>query len=190
MNSYRAPLKDMRFVLDEIVGLQGIAALPGHEELSTDLLDAVLDEAAKFSAEVLAPLNHSGDKEGCRLGPNGVTTPQGWQGAYNAFRDAGWNGITLPTQWGGQGLPDALGMAVKEMVCSSNLAFSIGPLLTTGAIEALLTCASDELKATYLEKMVNAEWTGTMNLTEPHAGSDLALIRTRAEPHADGSYRV
>ncbi|HEX5806086.1 MAG TPA: acyl-CoA dehydrogenase C-terminal domain-containing protein [Macromonas sp.] len=190
MNSYRAPLKDMRFVLDEIVGLQDIAALPGHEELSTDLVDAVLDEAAKFSAEVLAPLNHSGDQEGCRLGPNGVTTPQGWQGAYNAFRDAGWNGITLPRQWGGQGLPDALGMAVKEMVCSSNLAFSIGPLLTTGAIEALLTCASDELKSTYLEKMVNAEWSGTMNLTEPHAGSDLALIRTRAEPHADGNYRV
>ncbi|HEX5806155.1 MAG TPA: acyl-CoA dehydrogenase C-terminal domain-containing protein [Macromonas sp.] len=190
MSDYRAPVKDMRFVMDEIVGFKDIAALPGYEEATPDLVDAVLDEAAKFTAEVLAPLNHSGDQEGCRLGDNGVVTPQGWKGAYNAFRDAGWNGITLPKEFGGQGLPDTLGIAVKEMVCASNMAFSIGPLLTTGAIEALLTCASDELKATFLEKMVTAEWTGTMNLTEPHAGSDLALIRSRAEPQADGSYRV
>ena len=139
---------------------------------------------------MLAPLNRIGDKEGCKLTPNGVTTPPGWKEAYKAFREAGWNGISSPAEFGGQGLPDSLGVAVKEMVCSANLSFSLGPLLTTGAVEALLTCASDELKATYLEKMVTGEWTGTMNLTEPQAGSDLALIRSRAEPQADGSYKV
>ncbi|TXT28523.1 MAG: acyl-CoA dehydrogenase, partial [Rhodocyclaceae bacterium] len=116
--------------------------------------------------------------------------PTGWKEAYKAFCEAGWNGITSPADFGGQGLPDTLGIAVKEMVCSANLSFSLGPLLTTGAVEALLTCASDELKAIYLEKMITGQWTGTMNLTEPQAGSDLALIRSRAEPQADGSYRV
>jgi acyl-CoA dehydrogenase len=119
-----------------------------------------------------------------------VTTPNGWKDAYRQFREAGWNGITSPTEFGGQGLPDTLGVAVKEMLCSANMAFSLGPLLTTGAVEALLTCASDELKAIYLEKMISGEWTGTMNLTEPQAGSDLALIRSRAEPQSDGSYKV
>ena len=190
MSDYRAPVQDMRFVMDEIVGLAEIAQLPGYEEASPDLADAVLDEAAKFAGEVLAPLNRVGDREGCKLTPNGVVTTPGWQAAYKAFCEAGWNGIASPTEFGGQGLPDGLAIAVKEMVCSANLAFSIGPLLTTGATEALLTCASDELKATYLEKMVTGEWTGTMNLTEPQAGSDLALIRSRAEPQADGSYRV
>ena len=190
MSDYRAPVQDMRFVMDEIVGLAEIAQLPGYEEASPDLADAVLDEAAKFAGEVLAPLNRVGDREGCKLTPNGVVTTPGWQAAYKAFCEAGWNGIASPTEFGGQGLPDGLAIAVKEMVCSANLAFSIGPLLTTGATEALLTCASDALKATYLEKMVTGEWTGTMNLTEPQAGSDLALIRSRAEPQADGSYRV
>jgi len=139
---------------------------------------------------VLAPLNRIGDKEGCKLTASGVTTPNGWKEAYKQFCDAGWNGISSPADFGGQGLPDTLGIAVKEMVCSANLAFSLGPLLSTGAVEALLTCASDELKAIYLEKMVTGEWTGTMNLTEPQAGSDLALIRSRAEPQADGTYRV
>ena len=154
------------------------------------MADAILDEAAKFTREVLAPLNRVGDTQGCTWTPEGVTTPDGWKEAYNAFREAGWSGITLPTEYGGQGLPSALGIAVQEMVCSANLGFSLGPLLTSGAVEALLTCASDELKATYLEKMVTGEWTGTMNLTEPQAGSDLALIRSRAEPQADGSYKV
>ncbi|WP_412480518.1 acyl-CoA dehydrogenase [Azonexus sp. IMCC34839] len=190
MSDYRAPVKDMRFVLDEIAGLNEISQLPGFEEATPDLVDAVLDEAAKFTGEVLAPLNRVGDKEGCKLTPNGVTTPAGWKEAYAQFCEAGWNGITSPAEFGGQGLPDALGIAVKEMVCSANLSFSLGPLLTTGAVEALLTCASDELKAVYLEKMITGEWTGTMNLTEPHAGSDLALIRSRAEPQADGTYKV
>uniref|UniRef100_Q47FS7 3-methylmercaptopropionyl-CoA dehydrogenase n=1 Tax=Dechloromonas aromatica (strain RCB) TaxID=159087 RepID=Q47FS7_DECAR len=190
MSDYRAPIKDMRFVMDEIAGLKDINQLPGFEEATPDLASAVLDEAAKFAGEVLAPLNATGDKQGCKLTAAGVTTPDGWKAAYKAFCDAGWNGIASPAEFGGQGLPDTLAIAVKEMVCSANLAFSIGPLLTTGATEALLTCASDELKSIYLEKMVTGEWTGTMNLTEPQAGSDLALIRSRAEPQADGSYRV
>jgi len=190
MSDYRAPVKDMRFVMDELAGFKELSQIAGFEEATPDLADAILDEAAKFTGEVLAPLNRVGDKEGCKLTANGVTTPNGWKEAYKAFCEAGWNGITSPADFGGQGLPDTLGIAVKEMVCSANLSFSLGPLLTTGAVEALLTCASDELKAIYLEKMITGEWTGTMNLTEPQAGSDLALIRSRAEPQADGTYRV
>ncbi|MCE1181536.1 MAG: acyl-CoA dehydrogenase C-terminal domain-containing protein [Rhodocyclales bacterium] len=190
MSDYRAPIKDMRFVMDEIVNLAELSQLPGFEEATPDLADAVLDEAAKLAGEVLAPLNRLGDQQGCQLTANGVSTPPGWKAAYQAFCAGGWNGIASPPEFGGQGLPDGLAIAVKEMVCSANLSFSLGPLLTTGAVEALLTCASDELKAIYLEKMVTGEWTGTMNLTEPQAGSDLALIRSRAEPQADGSYRI
>jgi len=190
MSEYRAPVKDMRFVMDELAGFKELSQIAGFEEATPDLADAILDEAAKFAGEVLSPLNRVGDKEGCKLTANGVTTPNGWKEAYRQFREAGWNGITSPTEFGGQGLPDTLGVAVKEMLCSANMAFSLGPLLTTGAVEALLTCASDELKAIYLEKMISGEWTGTMNLTEPQAGSDLALIRSRAEPQADGSYKV
>jgi 3-(methylthio)propanoyl-CoA dehydrogenase len=190
MSEYRAPVKDMRFVMDELAGFRELSQLAGFEEATPDLADAILEEAAKFSGEVLAPLNRVGDKEGCQLTATGVTTPSGWKEAYARFREAGWNGITSPADFGGQGLPDTLGVAVKEMLCSANMAFSLGPLLTTGAVEALLTCASDELKAIYLEKMISGEWTGTMNLTEPQAGSDLAQIRSRAEPQGDGSYKV
>ena len=190
MSDYRAPVKDMRFVMDELAGFKELSQIAGFEDATPDLADAILEEAAKFTGEVLAPLNRVGDKEGCKLTPNGVTTPTGWKEAYKAFCEAGWNGITSPADFGGQGLPDTLGIAVKEMVCSANLSFSLGPLLTTGAVEALLTCASDELKAIYLEKMITGQWTGTMNLTEPQAGSDLALIRSRAEPQPDGTYRV
>jgi len=190
MSDYRAPVKDMRFVMDELAGFKELSRIAGYEEATPDLADAILEEAAKFTGEVLAPLNRVGDKEGCKLTPNGVTTPVGWKEAYKQFCDAGWNGISSPADFGGQGLPDTLGIAVKEMVCSANLSFSLGPLLTTGAVEALITCASDELKAIYLEKMVTGVWTGTMNLTEPQAGSDLALIRSRAEPQVDGSYKV
>ncbi|MBI2277937.1 MAG: acyl-CoA dehydrogenase [Dechloromonas sp.] len=190
MSDYNAPVKDMRFVMDEIVGLAEIARLPGYEEATPDLADAVLEEAAKFAGGVLAPLNRIGDTQGCRLGPDGVVTPEGWKEAYKAFCEGGWNGLGSPQEFGGQGLPETFGIAVKEMAASANLSFSLGPMLTGGAVAALLTCASDELKATFLEKMVTGEWTGTMNLTEPNAGSDLALIRSRAEPQADGSYRV
>ena len=190
MSDYRAPLKDMRFVQDELAGFLELSQYPDFAEATPDMADAILDEAAKFAGEVLAPLNWIGDQEGCKLGPDGVITAPGWKEAYKAFCDAGWNGITCPPDHAGHGQPDTLGVAVKEMIMSANLSFSLGPLLTTGAVEALLTCASDELKAIYLEKMVTGEWTGTMNLTEPQAGSDLALIRSRAEPQADGSYRV
>jgi len=190
MSDYNAPVKDMRFVMDEIVGLAEIAQLPGFEEATPDMADAVLEEAAKFTGGVLAPLNRIGDTQGCKLGPDGVVTPEGWKGAYQAFCEGGWNGLAAPVDFGGQGLPETFGIAVKEMAASANLSFSLGPMLTGGAVAALLTCASDELKATYLEKMVTGEWTGTMNLTEPNAGSDLALIRSRAEPQADGSYKV
>jgi 3-(methylthio)propanoyl-CoA dehydrogenase len=190
MSEYRAPVKDMRFVMDELAGFKELSSFPGFEEATADVADAILEESARFSGEVLAPLNRTGDKEGCKLTASGVTTPTGWKEAYAQYRDAGWNGMTSPPEFGGQGLPDTLGIAVKEMLCSANMAFSLGPLLTTGAVEALLTCASDELKAIYLEKMISGEWTGTMNLTEPQAGSDLALIRSRAEPQADGSYKV
>ena len=190
MSEYRAPVNEMRFVMDELAGFKELSQIPGFEEATPDLADAILEEAAKIAGEVLSPLNRVGDKEGCKLTANGVTTPAGWKAAYDQYREAGWNGITCPEAFGGQGLPDTLGIAVKEMVCSANMAFSLGPLLTTGAVEALLTCASDELKAIYLEKMVSGEWTGTMNLTEPQAGSDLALIRSRAEPQANGSYKV
>ena len=190
MSDYRAPVKEMRFVMDDLAGFKELSQLPCFEEATPDLADAILDEAAKFVGEVLAPLNRIGDQQGCTLTPNGVTTPPGWKEAYKAFCEAGWSGVESPTEFGGQGLPETLATVVKEMVCSANLSFSLGPLLTTGAVKALLTCASDELKAIYLEKMITGEWTGTMNLTEPQAGSDLALIRSRAEPQADGSYRV
>ncbi len=190
MSDYCAPVKEMRFVMDEIVGLSEIAQLPGYEEATPDMADAILDEAAKFTGGVLAPLNRIGDTQGCKLGPDGVTTPEGWRDAYKAFCDSGWNGLAMPVDFGGQGLPETFGIAVKEMTASANMAFSLCPMLTGGSIQAMLTCASDELKAIYLEKMITGEWTGTMNLTEPQAGSDLALIRSRAEPQADGSYRV
>ncbi|MBP5997366.1 MAG: acyl-CoA dehydrogenase C-terminal domain-containing protein [Azonexus sp.] len=190
MSDYRAPVRDMRFVMDEIVGLADIAQLPGYEEATPDMADAILEEAAKFAGGVLAPLNRSGDQQGCKLGADGVTTPDGWKDAYQAFCDGGWNGLAMPAEFGGQGLPETFNIAVKEMLASANMAFSLCPMLTGGAILALLTCASDELKATYLEKMVTGEWTGTMNLTEPQAGSDIALVRSRAEPQADGSYKV
>ena len=190
MSDYRAPVKDMRFVMDEIVGLDEIAQLPGYEEATPDMADAILDEAAKFTGGVLAPLNRIGDQQGCRLDAGGVTTADGWKDAYKAFCDSGWNGLAMPVDFGGQGLPETFGIAVKEMTASANMAFSLCPMLTGGSIQAMLTCASDELKAVYLEKMITGEWTGTMNLTEPQAGSDLALIRSRAEPQADGSYKV
>jgi alkylation response protein AidB-like acyl-CoA dehydrogenase len=190
MSDYRAPIKDMRFVMDELAGFRELSRIPEFTEATPDMADAILDEAAKFASEVLAPLNWLGDRQGCTLGADGVVTPPGWKEAYKAFCDGGWNSITCPPDHAGHGQPDTIGIAVKEMVNSANMSFSLGPLLTTGAVEALLTCASDELKAIYLEKMVTGEWTGTMNLTEPQAGSDLALIRSRAEPQADGTYRV
>jgi acyl-CoA dehydrogenase len=190
MHSYRAPLRDMRFVLEELADLRGIAALPGCAEADAELTHAVLEEAGRFAAGVLAPLNASGDRQGCRLEDGRVQVPDGFAEAYRQFCDAGWVGLSLPAEFGGQGLPKLVGTAVWEMWFSANMAFAMLPQLNTGQAAALLLAASDELKRRYLPKIVSGEWASTMNLTEPQAGSDLAATRTRAEPHADGSYRL
>ena len=190
MSEYIAPVRDMQFVLKELAGLDQVARLPGCEEATPDLVDAILEEAAKFAEGVLSPLNRLGDQEGAKWHDKAVTMPKGFKEAYKLFADSGWTALQCEPEWGGQGLPRLVGAAVTEMWKSANHAFSLCPLLTTGAIEALALAGSDALKKTYLEKMVNGQWTGTMNLTEPNAGSDLAAVRTRAEPQADGSYRI
>lgn len=190
MSNYNAPIRDMKFVMNELAGLDEVMALPGCEEVSEDLVDAILEEAGKFASGVLAPLNRTGDCEGAKWADGVVTTAPGWQQAYRQFVEAGWTAIANEPEYGGQGLPKLLNTAVIEMWKSANMAFSLCPMLTNGAIEALTLSGSDELKATFLEKMVSGRWTGTMNLTEPQAGSDLAAVRSRAEPQADGSYKV
>jgi alkylation response protein AidB-like acyl-CoA dehydrogenase len=188
--SYSAPLKDMQFVLTELARIDQIAQLPGFEEATADVVEAVLDESGKFTGGVLAPLNWSGDQEGAQWKDKAVTSPSGFKGAYQQFVENGWNGIGCNPDHGGQGMPKAVVAAVQEMWKASNMAFSLCPLLTTGAIEALELCGSDEQKHMYLPKMVSGEWTGTMNLTEPQAGSDLAAIRSRADPQGDGTYHI
>ncbi|MES2771122.1 MAG: acyl-CoA dehydrogenase C-terminal domain-containing protein [Pseudomonadota bacterium] len=190
MSEYKAPLREMRFVLNELAMLEQVAQLPGCEEATPELVDAVLEEAGKFAEQVLSPLNISGDREGAQWSATGVRTPKGFTTAYRRFAEGGWTALQCPTEWGGQGLPRLLGAAVSEMWKSANHAFSLCPMLTMGAIEALVLCGSQTLKETFLEKMVSGEWTGTMNLTEPAAGSDLAAVRTRAEPQANGDYRI
>jgi alkylation response protein AidB-like acyl-CoA dehydrogenase len=180
----------MQFVLKELAGLEQVAGLPGYEEASSDLVDAVLEEAGKFAGEVLAPINFSGDQEGCHWHEGVVTTPEGFRHAYQQFFESGWNGLACDPEFGGQGLPKLLSTAVREMWKSANMAFSLCSMLTQGAIEALAFAGAEDLKQTFLYKMVSGEWTGTMNLTEPNAGSDLAAVRSRAEPQADGSYRL
>lgn len=190
MSQYTAPLRDMQFVMQELAGLDQVQQLPGCEEVSSDLVDAILDEANKFASEILSPLNWTGDQEGASWDGGNVRTASGWKEAYTQFTAAGWPAIAADPDFGGQGLPKLLSTAVMEMWKSSNMAFSLCPMLTTGAIEALMLRGSDEQKAMYLPKMVSGEWTGTMNLTEPQAGSDLAAVRTRAEPQADGTYLI
>ena len=188
--SYRAPVKDMLFNLRHLAGIDEIARIPGFEDAGFDTAQAVIEECAKFNEEVLAPLNHEGDRHPSSLQDGVVTTTPGFKQAFHQFRDGGWQGLQHPADFGGQGLPKAIGAMCGEILNAANLSFALCPLLTDGAIEALLTAASDELKDIYLEKLVSGEWTGTMNLTEPQAGSDLSLVRTRAEPQPDGSYKV
>jgi alkylation response protein AidB-like acyl-CoA dehydrogenase len=185
MSSYTAPLKDMRFVLNELAGLDEIGKLPGCEEATPDTVDAILEEASKFALEVLDPLNYSGDKEGSRWRDGEVSTPKGFKDAYRKYVEAGWAALPVATQWGGQGLPKLVATPVEEMWCSANMSFSLCPMLTQGALHALELRGSDALQKTFLPKMASGEWTGTMNLTEPQAGSDLALLRTRAERKGD-----
>src|SRR5512139_2516800 len=191
MSTYRAPLAEMQFVLNELAGLEQVSKLPGFEEASPDVVTAILEEAAKFATDVLDPLNWTGDREGALRRDDGtVTTPAGFRDAYWKFCENGWNGLSKSPEHGGQGLPQLVATAVEEMWHSSNMAFDLCPLLTQGAIEALELVGTDEQKARYLPKMVSGEWTGTMNLTEPQAGSDLAAVRTKAIRQADGSYRL
>ena len=185
MSTYTAPLKDMKFVLHELAGLAEVAKLPGYEEASPDTVDAILEEAGKFAAGVLDPLNATGDREGSTWTDGAVRTPKGFREAYRQFCEGGWNALPFEGEWGGQGLPRLVSTPVQEMWKSANLSFSLCPLLTQGAVEALLLRGSDELKRRYLPKMVEGNWTGTMNLTEPQAGSDLSLVRTRAERQGD-----
>ena len=185
MSSYVAPLKDMHFVLNELAGLAEVAKLPGFEEATPDTVDAILEEASKFASEVLDPINLSGDQEGSKLSDGEVRTPRGFRDAYRKFCDGGWNALPFEHEWGGQGLPRLVSTPVQEMWKSSNLSFSLCPLLTQGAVEALLLRGSDALKQAYLPRMIEGRWTGTMNLTEPQAGSDLSLVRTRAERQAN-----
>ena len=188
--TYKAPLKDMLFNIQHLARLDMIAALPGFEDAGLETAQAVLQEAAKFSEGVLSPLNWEGDKNPSSWKDGVVTTTPGFKAAFKAYAVGGWPGLQHPAEYGGQGLPKTIGAACIEMVNSANMSFALCPLLSDGAIEALLTAGSDELKATYLEKLVSGQWTGTMNLTEPQAGSDLAMVRTRAEPQADGTYKV
>ncbi len=190
MSEYLAPLKDMRFVLTELTGLDEVAALPGYEEATPDVVDAILDEAGKFASGVLAPLDRVGDREGARWADKAVTMPAGFKEAYRQYSESGWGALDCAPDHGGQGLPRLVAAAVAEMWKSANHAFSLCPLLTHGAIEALELTGTPEQKALFLPKMVAGTWTGTMNLTEPQAGSDLAAIRSRAEPQPDGSYKI
>ena len=185
MSDYVAPLKDMRFVLTELAGLDEIAKLPGCEEVSVELVEQILEESGKFCAEVLSPLNQSGDAEGSKWEQGKVTTPKGFIAAYKQFVEGGWNALQFPGEFGGQGLPKLVATPVMEMWKASNMSFSLCPLLTGGAIEALLLSGTDQLKQTFLPKMVEGTWTGTMNLTEPQAGSDLALVKSKAVRQKD-----
>jgi alkylation response protein AidB-like acyl-CoA dehydrogenase len=188
--SYKAPLKDMLFNIQHLAQIDQIAQLPGFEDAGFETAQAVLEEAAKFNEGVLSPLNWEGDKNPSSWEDGVVTTTPGFKEAFKQFAEGGWQGLQHPSDFGGQGLPKTIGAACIEMVNSANMSFALCPLLSDGAIEALLTAGSDELKATYLENLVSGKWTGTMNLTEPQAGSDLAMVRSRAEPQPDGTYKI
>jgi acyl-CoA dehydrogenase len=191
MPSYKAPVDDVMFLLSDVFHIDRYNNLPGFAEATPDLIAAVLAEAAKFSEEVLAPLNRVGDKEGCRRhGDGSVTTPAGFKDAYGRLTAGGWLGMSAPVEFGGQGLPTVLAQAVNEFLCSANMAFAMYPGLTEGAIAALLAHGSAEQKALYLPKLIAGQWAGTMNLTEPQCGTDLGLVRARAALQADGSYKI
>ncbi|MEZ5779164.1 MAG: acyl-CoA dehydrogenase C-terminal domain-containing protein [Paracoccaceae bacterium] len=189
MPSYTAPTRDMQFVLNEVLRVSE-SEVPGYSELEPDFTSAIVEEAGKIARDVLAPLNASGDQEGCRFENGVVYTPKGFKEAFAAMKEGGWNGLDLPEEYGGQNMPYVLGTAVGEIFVSANMAFNMYQGLTHGAISAILAHGTEAQKATYLPKMVSLDWTGTMNLTEPHCGTDLGQLRTRAEPQDDGSYRI
>ncbi len=191
MPVFQAPTRDTRFVVNEVLDLERYGHLPGFAAATRDLTDSVIEEAGRFVNEVVAPLNLSGDQEGCTRHPDGsVTTPSGFKEAYARYIEAGWGTLAAPEVYGGQGLPHVMGFVMEEYLASANQAFAMYPGLANGAISAISSKGSPEQQAMYLPKMVSGEWLGTMNLTEPHCGTDLGLIRTRAEPQADGSYAI
>jgi len=191
MPIYNPPVKDSRFILDHVLSIGALEGKPGFEAVSSDLLSAVLEEGGKFAAEVVFPLNQTGDEQGCTRHADGsVTAPDGFRDAYRQFVEGGWPTLHAPAEYGGQGMPSAVATAFGEYMCSANHSFEMYHGLTSGAINALLAKGSDELKARYVPKLVEGVWTGTMNLTEPHCGTDLGLIKTKAVPNADGSYAI
>ncbi|HYG86063.1 MAG TPA: acyl-CoA dehydrogenase C-terminal domain-containing protein [Azospirillum sp.] len=190
MPIYKAPLEDVRFVLDEIVGVGQLSTLPGYEDATPDLINQVLEEGAKLCEEVLFPLNQSGDAEGCRFENGVVRTPKGFKEAYDTYIGAGWQGLSCDPAYGGQGLPKLVNTMLEEFICSANLSFGMYPGLSLGAYNALSMYGSDELKARFLPKLVDGTWSGTMCLTEPHSGTDLGIIRTKAAPQGDGSFKI
>ena len=189
MTTYAAPIRDMQFILHDVLEISK-QDLPGYAELEPDFTDAILDAAGKLASEVLAPLNAVGDREGCRLENGVVRTPTGFHAAFDQMRDGGWTALDCDPDYGGQGMPYVIGLAVGEMFSGSNMAFTMYQGLTHGAYSAIHAHGNDAQKALYLPKMVSCEWTGTMNLTEPHSGTDLGLLRTKAEPQDDGSYLI
>src|SRR5258706_3098434 len=188
--TYEAPLSDMKFALQELAGLRAMQGLPGFEDASSDTVNAVLQECAKLVSEVIAPLNVSGDRQPSTWADGKVTTTPGFRAAFRSFAEGGWQGLQHPSRFGGQGLPKLVATPCLEMLQSANLSFALCPLLTDGAIEALLIAGTEAQRAQYLPKFIDGSWTGTMNLTEPQAGSDLALVRVRAAPQGDGSHRI
>ncbi len=191
MPDYKAPLRDIRFVRDELLGYEAhYQSLPGCEDATPDMVNAILEEGAKFCEQVLAPLNRVGDTEGCTWTETGVKTPTGFKEAYQQFVEGGWPSLAHDVEHGGQGLPESLGMAMSEMIGEANWSWGMYPGLSHGAMNTLHEHGTPEQQQTYLTKLVSGQWTGTMCLTEPHCGTDLGMLRTKAEPQADGSYKV
>ncbi len=190
MSDFFAPQRDLKFAIEALVGLDDLATLPGFEDVNGDLVDAILEEAGRFASEALAPLNVPGDRQGSVLNDGKVTTPDGFKEAYQQFIEAGWNGLTSDPEYDGQGLPIVLGSATSEIWQAANMSFALGPMLTASAAKAINNHGTDEQRETFLRKLISGEWTGTMNLTEPQAGSDLSAVATKAEPQGDGSYKL